>query len=446
MKESDFEHLPVVLLGLLLIAGGCPATAQKAPVCPLTEKQTNDAMDAWAKIAAFITSEPRCVNCHGGVNPYIEGIGLDSNDPFKDAEAPVSRIEHGGGAQKHENTGLMDQGCKKCHDGMAPNKTWVEVGDKPDAWPEGAGLPNWTLAPNFLSFIDKDAVTLCRQIKKSTGSADAFINHLRDDQGRTNFAGTAFYGNRGLGEDSLDGLNVQIQAPSVTHEEVLKLGNDWIAAMGGSFQGDEGCGCELEHSLWTGQIHYAEQFSGDQGEDDLQHWSNKSLYTVTISVDDGRGVSHSHLDSSAMAKNDHYVLPPGASGPSERVIEKDTSSIHEKSADDTGLVRIDVNINERTKSFDVVRVVDGMPPPRKEAIGRDHSETCNNVSGCKTVDEIIYSYGPPWPPPVGMSGTLKDPNHVQGSLYLKQDQLGRAKNGSRIQTMTFDLWRSGSSK
>jgi hypothetical protein len=445
MIGSDLKYSLGLALSLSVFAGGYPVHAEKRPVCPLTEKQTNDAIGAWAKLAAFITNEPRCVNCHGGVNPYIEGTGLDANDPFSDPEAPVSRIEHVGGKQNHENTGLMDQGCKKCHDGMAASKTWVEVGDKPVPWPEGSPLPNWTLAPNFLSFIDKDATTLCRQIKKSTGSAEAFINHLRDDQGRTNFAGTAFYGNRGLGEDSVEGFSIDLQPPSVTHEEVLRLGNDWIAAMGGKFQGDESCGCEVEHSLWSGQIHYTEQYSGDQGDDELQHWSNKGLYTVTVTVEDGAGTSHFHLDSNSIAKNSHYVLPPGASGPSERVIEPETSQTHEKSADDTELIKVDVRINERTGSFDVIEVTEGLPPPKHEAVGKDHSETCYKVSGCQTVDTVIYSSVPAWPP-VDMSGKVKDPNHVQGSFYLNKGELGRAKNGHRVQSMTFDLWRSGSSK
>ena len=64
-------------------------------------------------------------------------------------------------------------------------------------------MPNWTLAPLFLAFVDKDATTLCRQIKRVTGTADEFLGHLKDDNGKTNFAGTAYLGNRGLGDEWL---------------------------------------------------------------------------------------------------------------------------------------------------------------------------------------------------------------------------------------------------
>ena len=255
---------PPTFLIVVLALAAVQAVGQKS--CPLTEAQSQRAVDAWAKVANFLTAEPRCVNCHGKVNPYIDGVGIDPDDPNKDPEAPVSQIEHGGGKQKHENTGSMDQGCKKCHNAMAPKGKFVEIGDKATELPEGSPSQNWTLAPNFLSFVDKDATTLCRQIKRATGSADGFLGHLKYDAGGfANFAGTAYYGNRGLDEADLEGFNVSLQPPSVPHAQVMKLGQDWINAMGGKFQGDLSCGCELTHPLWSGQIHYTEQFSGDQG-------------------------------------------------------------------------------------------------------------------------------------------------------------------------------------
>jgi hypothetical protein len=229
MNCSGHELIPntwprkyqTLLVGVKLIAAllslstlaKIEAFGQKTAACPLTDSQTQKSVAAWAKIANFLTTEPRCVNCHGKVNPYIDGVGVDPDDPFKDPEAPVSQIEHGGGKQNHEKTGLMDQGCKKCHDGMAPKR-------------DGSPSVNWTLAPGFLSFVDKDATTLCRQIKRATGTAEGFMGHLQDDNGRTNFAGTAFLGNRGLGEDSLEGFNVKIEKPSITHDALMRLGQD----------------------------------------------------------------------------------------------------------------------------------------------------------------------------------------------------------------------------
>jgi hypothetical protein len=82
--------IPGLIMTLTVAAVPAAGFGQKGPVCPLTDTQSKKAIDAWDKIANFITNEPRCVNCHGGVNPYIDGVGLDPDDPLKDPGAPVS--------------------------------------------------------------------------------------------------------------------------------------------------------------------------------------------------------------------------------------------------------------------------------------------------------------------------------------------------------------------
>jgi hypothetical protein len=95
----------------------------------------------------------------------------------------------------------------------------------------------WFTAPGFLSFLNKDAVALCKQFKRATGSADEFIGHVIDDNGADAFTKTAFLGNRGV-----DGLAPI--PPSISHAALIRMSRDWIEAMGGRFQGDEACGCE----------------------------------------------------------------------------------------------------------------------------------------------------------------------------------------------------------
>ena len=82
---------------------------------------------------------------------------------------------------------------------------------------------------------------------------------------------------------------------------MIKLGQDWVAAMGGKFQGDEGCGCELLHSLWTGQIHYVKQFLGDEGSNELQDWSGRSLFMDTLTVNNGVGTMQGRVEEKAKA-------------------------------------------------------------------------------------------------------------------------------------------------
>jgi len=43
-------------------------------MCPLSEKQEQEAIEASHHLAA-VFREPRCLNCHGGVNPFVEGGG-----------------------------------------------------------------------------------------------------------------------------------------------------------------------------------------------------------------------------------------------------------------------------------------------------------------------------------------------------------------------------------
>lgn len=184
------------------------------------------AIRAFAPIHNFVTKEPRCANCHGGVNPHIAGTGPD---PGNANEVP-SIVEHEGGVIAREEPDSRGQPvinsaqCMSCHDGMHPQRN---------------GKPSrWFTAPPFMSFINKDAATLCKQFRRSTGSAAHFIGHLQDDNGGNAFIKTAFSGNRGIND-------LAPKPPSIPHAALMRMGREWIAAMGGQFKGGEGCGCEL---------------------------------------------------------------------------------------------------------------------------------------------------------------------------------------------------------
>src|SRR4051812_32482157 len=61
-------------------------------VCPLSEAQTQKSIEAFGKIIPTLVNEPRCVNCHGGVNAFMNGFGKEKNPDLSDgaAEAPGS--------------------------------------------------------------------------------------------------------------------------------------------------------------------------------------------------------------------------------------------------------------------------------------------------------------------------------------------------------------------
>jgi hypothetical protein len=235
------------IFATVAVAGGMvvtPLLAQSDSSCPLPLARQIDSIHAFSPIASFLTSEPRCFNCHGGVNPHIEGTG---NDP-EDADAPPSLTEHGGGRilrqrdTAPDGTVLIESECRDCHSNMAPRRD--------------GGPSLWMTAPSFLSFVGKDAPTLCRQIKRATGTAEHFRGHLEDDNGGNQFGRAAFAGDRGLDPQMYD---IPPEPPSITHSELMQMARQWIDAMGGSFQGDERCGCEVELEGTFSQTHTSAQ-------------------------------------------------------------------------------------------------------------------------------------------------------------------------------------------
>jgi hypothetical protein len=220
--------LPALLLflsTLVLAQGG--KTPADGTVCPLSESQTQKSIEAFSKIASTIASENRCLGCHGRVNPFIEEPGEDKENP----DAPKSEFAHGG----EKGPGAVDRtvDCNDCHSNMARRRN----GSK----------SNWMTAPDFLSFVGKDAPTLCKQIRDILHTAKDFLGHLKDDNGGNNFAGTAFNGDRGLDRTMYPEKEVPTQKPHITHAALMKLGQDWVNSTGGEFKGDKSCGCEPAH-------------------------------------------------------------------------------------------------------------------------------------------------------------------------------------------------------
>jgi hypothetical protein len=226
-------------LVLMLLLGACAmphAIAQPAQfdptragsVCPLSEAQTRRSIEAFARIVPTFTREPRCVNCHGGIDPFSDAVSGTQSDPA----AP--RSEHGGGRMP------AGADCSECHNGMLPKRD---------------GSPSkWSLPSPAHAFIGKDGPTLCKQMKASFNFAKDFVGHLTDDNGNSNFTGTAFVGNRGL-TPAEQGANFTLQPPrGITAGALVALARDWVAAMGGEFKGDVDCGCE--------PLHYAVRVSG----------------------------------------------------------------------------------------------------------------------------------------------------------------------------------------
>jgi len=387
----NYRLLHVELAALAFVLGLTPLTAVGQKSCPLTEAQSKKAVAAFGKIADFVLNEPRCVNCHGGVNPHIASIGLNPQDPTE----PASLKIHGGGVIQKSTNGTIEAECMDCHDHMANKR-------------DGSPTKQWMTAAPFHNFLDKDATTLCRQFKKSLGSAQEFLGHIKDDNGGNNFAQTAFNGDRGLDPDQyLDpaGPNyVAPKQPSISHDAFVKLGQDWISAMGGKFQGDENCGCELTHDKWSGMIHYAIEEKGDDGlktgPGTSFEWSASSATKVTWSFTNGVGTAQYSVQNAHQYIGWHAASPPSS--------ELRSSSKSTGSGQGTFPATVDVAMSQGNYYVyaQLQLHLAGESVPNNSGnpiIGKQHIETCDSVDGCSGADtaDILALPLPPGPPLIG---------------------------------------------
>jgi hypothetical protein len=184
------------------------------PVCPLSESQTKNSIQAFETLSP-IFREPRCFNCHGGVNPFE-----------KTPKHPVTLKDYG-----PDDARTLEE-CPTCHGAF-----------------EGWQLPN----PDSF-FAGRSTSQICNHIKSRFGdNADTFIGHMRNDEsGPAPFIDVAYAGTMGLNADGQDQVIGTWPAPPPTMPRpvMLQLSKDWVKAMGGKFHNPSECGCvELEYKL-----------------------------------------------------------------------------------------------------------------------------------------------------------------------------------------------------
>ena len=376
--------------------------------CPLTEAQVDKSIEAFAPIARFLTSEPRCVNCHGGVNPFISGTGLDASRP----STPASTVAHGGGSIRRSTDGTIESECRECHNHMVRRRDGSES--------------TWFMAPDFLSFVGKDATTLCRQMKRATHTATEFLGHLQDDNGGNAFGPTAFKGDRGLDPDIYGDL-VQPTPPRLSHAAFMQLGQAWVAAMGGSFNGDESCGCEHKHDKWSGRIVYSIEDKTDHSHWEQQDSDSFSFSQVTLTFTNGVGRADSYAEQKGYSENRGQVVRNGqVSYPFE------SSQRTQGSMNGSSEATVEVTLLKDG----TYRIQPGwsLPAPGKLVY------TACNKGGCKTQESALF----PEVGVVALSDRVTDPNHLTGA----SDDVNESFTGFlkvrhvHIRTVTWDLWRS----
>jgi hypothetical protein len=233
--------------GVLAARGGASILAQGGAV--------QDPLQLFEPMMPVLTHE-RCSNCHGGV------------DVFSDQS-------HGGGALEKSEVPLNGKGD------MLPGQDGNTTCTKSGCHDENAANSVWRLAPKQMSFVGKDALTLCKQMRQENGLAtgdpaafDAFKRHIENDQ----LIGFAFEGYRAQLDNMPDpatGQKDDAEPPPMQRPEFLQLASRWLD------EGHARCG------PWTGTIVETvhQSITGGGAEQVLD-------FQIDIAVDGGEAKAH----------------------------------------------------------------------------------------------------------------------------------------------------------
>jgi hypothetical protein len=198
-------------------------TLRTAKACPLTRSEELNAVEKFKKLLPVL-QHPRCLNCHGGVNPFVE----------KEQGGHLGgAISQAAGFIKQQKT------CQECH----------------------SELPGWELPPEDFFFVGKDARQLCMQLKKFNPVPKFLVGHLDNDNGKgPPFTMTAFKGDRALNDMAKDMVEEEThrrffnQPPPISHDEFVARAQAWVDAMGDGYVVPPDCGCKPSGSAWVGTL------------------------------------------------------------------------------------------------------------------------------------------------------------------------------------------------
>lgn len=240
MRRTDLRlrwvspTLALLLIGLIAAGGPGAGSAPAAPrrpsgtavaVCPLTPSQEKAAVLAFEEMVPVIR-HPRCINCHGGVNPLV----------------PYAQGGHMGGfidttQIAHSSVQTIRAVCQECH----------------------SQLPGWDTPGEPMFWVGKSTKEICMQLKRfSNGPAD-FIGHITNDHGGIQFIGAAFQGERALNDMAKDlpgddyNKPFTVEPPPGTRNDLIRQGTDWASAVGPKgWDATPDCGCEVHRDGWVG--------------------------------------------------------------------------------------------------------------------------------------------------------------------------------------------------
>ena len=231
----------VVLSGILLAVVGTTSA-------PAQAQTDNQALAMFGEMMPVFTS-PRCVNCHGGTDP-VKGI----NHEVGPIDVPV---DPDGDMNSDDKSRAA---CAECHT---------------------AGNNQWRTAPKAISFVGKDTLALCRQMRSSNGGS-GFVSHIASDD----LIGLAFVGQGGIGDDSAF-APITPDPPPMDRAEMVAAARHWVD------DGHAGCG-----SAWNGTINKTTRLT-THSESSVTKiiLDGASETTAAITIVDGQARGKVHVDA-----------------------------------------------------------------------------------------------------------------------------------------------------
>ena len=179
---------------------------ERGPSCPVPFGKQVQAVKAFKEMLP-VFRHPRCLNCHGGLDPHSE------------KHPGAGQIE---GLDRMANMTEFVEGCQMCHDGLA----------------------GWNTPGSPLFFPGKSDEELCKQMKQFEHTGPDFVSHIHDDHGGIQFIAAGFAGDRALGEGLRD-YGLVIEKPPGTQADLTAKAQRWVDLLGSGYEASPECGCVL---------------------------------------------------------------------------------------------------------------------------------------------------------------------------------------------------------
>jgi hypothetical protein len=180
---------------------------------------------------------------------------------------------------------------------------------------------------------------------------------------------------------------------------------------------------------WSGHISFTITNSGDQGENELQSWSNSSVTRILIDLKDGKGEATGFTEVHEIARQRQRALRGGAI----TLINASSQSVNgsfEDSSDAT------VEVLYPTGGTYSIRV-----NYEFKHEGKSRGQTCGRTD-CEESDRQLL-IGGTLP---GIDGKTDNPSHVSGSKRDVKTGTGYRGTGTQTTTLTWDLAKEGTSR